>query len=91
MEAVEDGDEDTVQALIAAGADVNAVNDDGETALGLAKENYEDEMVKMIREAKGAKPGQGDQGAKTERGAKAEGGAEAEQGAKGEQADPSVQ
>jgi ankyrin repeat protein len=43
MFAVREGHADAVRALLAAGADLSAKNNDGDTALGLAgKKNYRD-------------------------------------------------
>ena len=41
----------TVQALLEAGADVNATNNEGETALAVAQNNGHTEMVEILRNA----------------------------------------
>ena len=55
ISAVQSGDRESVRALIAAGADVNAPTRDGDTALGAAAGNGDTEMVKLLLNA-GAKP-----------------------------------
>lgn len=49
MEAASKGDADTVQALLAKGADVNAKDNNGATALMLAKNK---EIVRILKEAR---------------------------------------
>jgi len=45
---------ETAKILIAAGADVNARDEDGKTALSTAKENVHDDHIKLLKAA-GAK------------------------------------
>ena len=54
MMAAGKGHTDTVQALLAQGADVNAKSKFGSTALRLAKEKEHKEIVRILKEA-GAK------------------------------------
>ena len=55
ISAVQSGDQESVRALIAAGADVNAPTRDGNTALGTAAGNGDTEIVKLLLHA-GARP-----------------------------------
>jgi len=52
MRAAEEGTVETVEALLARGADINATNNDGQTALGVAKEAYSDFVVDLLRQAR---------------------------------------
>ena len=52
--AVHSGDRATVQLLLARGAEVNAANDDGKTALALAREQGHSDIAKLL-EVKGAR------------------------------------
>ncbi len=54
IEAVSMGDTEKVQTLLAQGADVNAKDNDGATALMWAKKKGQKEIVRILKEA-GAK------------------------------------
>ena len=54
MLAVREGYADTVATLLAAGADVNAKNEDGETTLGLATRSSNKALVELLKKV-GAK------------------------------------
>jgi ankyrin repeat protein len=52
MAAAEKGQADVVQILLSRGADVNARNARGRTAVMLAKKNGRTEVVKLLKKAK---------------------------------------
>ena len=54
MDALVFGDEDIVNLLIAAGADVNALDKQNVTVMGRAKKNAHDKVIKILEKA-GAK------------------------------------
>ncbi len=61
MLAAVEGNADLVKTLLAKGADIDAENDDGDTALRAAKEWDHEEVIQLLKDAKKAqregKPG----------------------------------
>ena len=55
MLAALEGYTETVELLLAKGADVNAKDKDGKTALDLARENNKEEIVEYLKQANGKK------------------------------------
>jgi ankyrin repeat protein len=51
LKAAEEGKTDVVRSLIAKGADVNAKDKEGKTALAYAKENSHTEIVQLLKQA----------------------------------------
>jgi ankyrin repeat protein len=51
IDAAYEGDLAKVKAMIAAGVDVNARDDDGKTAPSTAKENVHDDHIKLLKAA----------------------------------------
>ena len=58
MRAADDGDPETIKILLQHGADLNASNEDGDTALKLAKDADNDEAVALLRDAREKPSGQ---------------------------------